>query len=301
MTLCICWREDEHTVHFASDSRLSLGGNAIDIGAKVLRVDAHIEPATPARDGADPAASAEPEPTYSLQLGFAVAGGALAALTLADALGHLLRRLQYGPMDPSMDSVAITVMKFFSAVRSEFVQVLFENGEFEFALGGWCPVNRRTRIFKFDIKSEGYRLTVDHDEVLLNDKDSIAFGSGRPKYEERRKAGVSYLDALKEVIDDPNWQTVGGFVQYGRFGPRGHGFQLMAVRDYLICEAEKVVKSGVVFRGLPLYGNAPHGFEGGLAIAQRVLDPFRARLETIRDRGYVLDELGPCGVNGSQS
>lgn len=299
MTLCICWREDEHTVHFASDSRLNLGGNAIDIGAKVLRVDARIEPAVPARDGSDQGASKEPEPTYSLQLGFAVAGGALAALTLVDALGHLLRRLQYGPMDPSMDSVAMTVMKFFNAVRSEFVRVLFDNGEFMFALGGRCPVNQRTRVFKFDIRLEGDGLAVDHEEVLRNQNDVIAFGSGRKAYEKRSKTGASHLDALKDVMEAPACPTVGGFVQYGRFGPHGHGFQLMAVHDYRICEAEKVIKSGVVFRGLPLYGTAPQGFEGGLAIPQRVLDPFRERLKDFDERGFAFEEFGRCGGDGA--
>jgi hypothetical protein len=279
LTVCLCWRDRNQRVHFAADSRLSWRNThtRVDIGPKVLRVDSRIT---------GPANTTEDDfPSYAVQLGFACAGNALGALTLFDSLGHLLRKLQYGPMDPSMRSVAATVAKVFRAVAAHFTAALFADGQFLFAMGGHCPVENKTRVFYFTASPADGRIDVLVEEILL-DSDVFVFGSGRQAVESRLETGIQPLLALKETIEDEDERSVGGFVQYGMFSPAEKEFRLYSVHDYVVDHQDRVIWTGHVFRGLPLYGAPPPGQEMGLVVAQSIILPFQDQIQRYLADGY---------------
>lgn len=277
MTLCICWRTNG-VVQFAADSRLNFTGSntPVDLGAKIVRIISRIRPANGLPD--------KQYPSYELQLGLAYAGGALTALTLVEGLRHLLSRLQYGPglIDPSLDSLAITVTKFFSSVSASFGRVLCKDSITTFALGGRCPVKDCVRVFRFELVPAG-----DHMQATFVEEElttPLLLGSGSSAAQRQLDAGACPLDTLKAVIEDDAVRTVGGTVQYGSFR---RGFTLYAVQDYILDELAKEIHIGFFFRGIPLLAAEPPEFTGGLAVAQKIILPFQRQIDEHLRAGFV--------------
>jgi hypothetical protein len=220
---------------------------------------------------------------FDLQLGMAYAGGALTALTLVEALHHLLGDLQYAPgmTDASLDSVANTIAKFFRHVSAKFGEVLDKNAITTFALGGRCPVQKKVRVFSFRIVPSGSAMNAEFTEEDLD--EPLVLGAGSDAARARLRAGGTPLEALKDVIEDNSVPSVGGTVQYGRFD---EGFKLFSVQDYWTDLATREIHVGFFFRGIPFL-DEPEEFMGSLFVPQTAILPFQARIKRHIEDGYA--------------
>ena len=217
MTLCIAWRSNG-TVHFASDSRLTVANNSFaDVGIKVLALPITIH---------DPAQSGNNAPrtvAHCAELGMCFAGSAVNSLTIKESVVEVIKSLQYAPgyTDISMAGVANFIFTVYRMISREVCQsALGLNGIASLLIGGQCMESKNLRVFHLSTNNSN-----NHDITeVLTDKDHVFIGSGAKVAEDnlpQHPTDLDYINVLKLVIDDVNIPTVGGHIQYGRFkGPK---------------------------------------------------------------------------------
>lgn len=134
MTLCIAWRNNG-TVHFASDSRLTMATNSYaDVGIKVMSLPYTV--LEPAGQGDKQRAIA-----FTGDLGLCFAGSAVSSLTLKEAIVEVLKTLQYAPgyTDTSMAGIADFIFTAYKIVSREICRTaLGPNGRASILVGGVC-------------------------------------------------------------------------------------------------------------------------------------------------------------------
>jgi len=213
VTLCMAWRRDG-TVHFASDSRLTVATNSYaDVGIKVLSLPFTV--LQPAQSGSNqPQAIA-----FSGQLGMCFAGSAVSSLTLKESVVEILRSLQHAPgyTDTSMAGLANFVFTAYKMVSRTVCQTaLGANGRASILIGGMCQELGYVRVFHLSTDSSN----IHSIKEVLTDKEHEFIGSGKDAAENdlpQTPADGDYFNVLKSVIDDATIPNVGGQVQYGCF------------------------------------------------------------------------------------
>jgi hypothetical protein len=171
VTLCMAWR-DRETVHFASDSRLTLAQNSYaDVGMKVLALPYQVfEPAGSDDVSSRPVAQAG-------QLGMCFAGSAVNSLTIKESLVELLKSLQRVPQytDTSMAGVARFAFTAYKLISREVCKtVLGPNGRADILIGGMCSEGRRIRVFRLSTDDQNVATL---EEVLMAPGDCVLMGS----------------------------------------------------------------------------------------------------------------------------
>lgn len=221
MTLCIVWNRGGN-IHFASDSRGTSNGHAIDAVIKVLRIPYRISGAADA--GQTPPVLAEGE------IGMAAAGGTLVAMMTKEALVELVRNMQgvQGHNTFGMDEIASFLFEGFKEICSHFY-VMGQAGDTSVVIAGHCAATQKLRSFKME---HVWSLQKQFcNEVLANDGDVEYLGSGIQIATNFINGQLltqrTVLAAIQMVIDDPSIPGVGGNIQYGSF--RGSNFVVSGV------------------------------------------------------------------------
>ncbi|CAE6694371.1 hypothetical protein R69619_00405 [Paraburkholderia nemoris] len=213
MTLCVAWRCNR-TVHFASDSRLTLGQNSYaDVGIKVSTLPLTI---------LDPVQERTNVPrtvALNTDLGMCFAGSAVNSLMIKESIVEVLKSLQHAPgyTDSSMVGVANFVFKAYRMISKEVCKsALGANGRASLIIGGHCAETNTLRVFQLSTDAwNNHNMT----EILTN-KNHIFLGSGAAAAESnlpQRPTDLDYLNVLKSVIEDEAVPSVGGHIQYGCF------------------------------------------------------------------------------------
>jgi hypothetical protein len=213
VTLCATWRLDGN-VHFASDSRLTIGRTEADIAIKVVRVPYCISGPRNPDDSHDQIAQGD--------LGMCFAGSASGSMFLKESIVEVLSHLYAAPgyTDTSMENVAAFVFGAYRAVSRTLTQKIQERGLSTVVMAGYCAVQKRLRVFKLTTTRQN---EVSYREVLLTEGEYEFTGSGATAATERVNAlgraptSLDFVEVLKAVIDDPNVNSVGGKIQYGKF------------------------------------------------------------------------------------
>ena len=113
MTLCIVWRRN-NTIHFASDSRLTLATNSsADVGIKVMGL--------PYRIYAPSGIGQEPEVEREGEIGMCFAGSAVNSLMLKETVATIVRELQYVPgyNEPTVEAVARFIFRAYVVISKQ--------------------------------------------------------------------------------------------------------------------------------------------------------------------------------------
>src|ERR1039457_1073883 len=171
MTLCIAWKENNQ-IHFASDSRATIGLTEFDPCVKVVSVPVKILGPINTNDQ-------YPDQIYEQNIGLCFAGSFLNAYTIKETLIHTLSSLQAipGVTDVSMDQICNLISKFYGFVSKKLMRAIFDKGLSVLLVTGYCPKLSKIRTFKFDFHLNT-SLTTSCTEILLNNNDIEFVGSG---------------------------------------------------------------------------------------------------------------------------
>jgi hypothetical protein len=170
--------------------------------------------------------------TVRIPLGMAFAGSHLGAYVIKESLVEVLSRLQHvpGATEVSMDKIVKIAFHAYEKLSKKLCSTsIGKNGICEIFLTGFCPKKESVRAFKLSTVPS----TNTHScaEILLAGTSQIELsGSGKNAPSLLNNLKVNPLRALKDVIDDPGRNDVGGSFQYGICSP--HDFRIFC--EYLI-------------------------------------------------------------------
>ncbi|MEA9786472.1 hypothetical protein VDF90_04245 [Xanthomonas campestris pv. raphani] len=210
MTLCIAWKDADGNIHLASDSRITVANNSFeDVAVKLTRVSCEIFPPSSGISAG--------EGEIRISLGMAFAGSHLCAYVIKESLVEVLGRLQYvpGATEISMDKIAKLAFHAYEKLSKKICATsIGRKGICEIFLVGYCPKARFPRAFK--LSTDAQSNTHSCAEILRAHSMQVELsGSGKNAPSLQANLSTSPLRALKDVIDDPTRDDVGGAYQYG--------------------------------------------------------------------------------------
>lgn len=213
MTLCIAWR-DGSGVHFASDSRVKLAENSFaDVGVKVLSLPYQVlDPEDVENNGIRTVA-------FGGELGMCFAGSAINSFTVKESLAEVLKSLQHVPghTDTSMKGIASFIFAAYKVISQRICETAIgPNGRAEMLVGGFCQEQKSIRVFRFTTDDRNQHSYLE----VLTTTPHVLVGTGAKAAKNDMPLDpteLDYLNVLRSVIADPNVDSVGGNVQYGRF------------------------------------------------------------------------------------
>ncbi|WP_353100798.1 hypothetical protein [Myroides odoratus] len=275
MTLVIAHKVNNH-ISLSSDSRISFGtAGHIDYGIKVFSVPVKIYSPTITETNIT-------NLDYDYKLGLAVVGSAINAYTVKESVYEILQNLQYIPSqtDPSMEGIAKLVFKVFKKTTLDFGNIIQQNGICELILAGYCPIQKKVRIFKFSCDISKYPIEPFYEEILLNNTMEF-FGSGRTVANNIyiNNTALYPLHIIRQVIKNENVSSVGGGLQYGEFA--NNNFKIYGVEDYELNTDGTFKNYLYTLRGINLYKDDFQGEEDEFHIAYTFKRPFEEEINNI--------------------
>lgn len=213
----MAWRQDG-TVHFASDSRLTVAQNSYaDVGIKICTLPVTIY--NPAEEGRNTTRTI----AHQAVLGMCFAGSAVNSLTIKETVTEVLKSLQHVPgyTDISMKGIASFVFKVYEMISEKVTKTaLGSNGLASILIGGYCTTQKKVRVFHLNTD------TLFHQSIteVLTDQNYFFIGSGKKQAEDdlpQNPDDSDYLNILKSIINDVKFPSVGGNIQYGCFKESG--------------------------------------------------------------------------------
>jgi len=254
----MAWRS-EGRVHLASDSRIKLGeARFADVGIKVIAVPVVVTDTGGPEDNG-------PSIAFQQTYGLAYAGSLVNAGTFCELIGELLQHVQFVHREIPLTFVTICdfLVDYSSRISTEICAYMERRGRYEFFFTGKCPNSGRLHAAKFQFAYEGGDAMASYREILTEDQQFDAIGSGVNTARQRVQAVDmrSMLLVLNEVIESREIESVGGDLQYGSFTRDGHFNIYGIVRRTM----ERVVHDGRVYgpeeqriykyRGFQIYDN----------------------------------------------
>ena len=206
------WRSVDNIIHFASDSRVTIGSHRIDAGIKVLRIPYRIVGV--GENGNHPEIARG-------DIAMAASGASTIAMIIKEALVEILRTVQGIPEQNTfgMDEIANLLMRGFEEICRGFAVPLGKSSDIIIVFAGYCIDQRKLRAFK--MQHDGATNMQIINEVLEDIGGIEIYGSGarsgRIAFGAKPFSSKDALDALQEVIEDQNDPSVGGNIQYGSF------------------------------------------------------------------------------------
>jgi hypothetical protein len=222
----MAWRSNG-TVHFASDSRITVAGiSTVDVAIKVSCIPYQVvEPSYGATPG--PRAIAWPG-----ELGMCFAGSAINSLFMKESLVEIMRSIQYAPgfTDISMSGIMSYVFPIYEDISKQVcATVLGSRARADVIMGGRCARTSHVRVFH--LSTDDYNHS-SMTEILTTDRTHLFIGSGAQLAETHlpsRPTDADYLSALQCIINDPAVESVGGHMQYGCF--EGNAFRIFGIAE----------------------------------------------------------------------
>ena len=225
MSLCMAWKSND-TVHFASDSRLTLAQNSFaDVGIKISTLPITIY------DPVQENSHAPRTVAHNAVLGMCFAGSAINSLTIKESIAEVLKSLQHVPghTDMSMAGIANFVFKVYQIISKIICKTAIgPNGRASILIGGYCTEKRIVRAFHLSTDANNNHAI----EEVLTDHNHFFVGSGKIQAEDdlpQSPIEIDYFNILKSVIQDGSIPTVGGNIQYGCF--KDSGFVVYGIID----------------------------------------------------------------------
>lgn len=242
MTLIIAQRLNNQ-VSFSSDSRISFGSHGyFDKGIKIFNVPFKLK--GPAKTKED-IGKHEFEHNY----GMAIVGSSTNANTVKDSIIELLINTTYltNMSDVSIPSLGSIIFKVYKAVSEEITLFMGSNGLCEIIFGGYCLIQKRTRILRFSF-TVADKVEYHFEEILKDDGIGF-FGSGKDIAEEIWDAEKTLepLQVLKKVIVSEKDSKVGGPLQFGAFYDKD--FKILGVVETLVDENGETISTKQYRRG----------------------------------------------------
>lgn len=246
MTLCLAWK-DRDNIHFSSDSRISSSRDQyLDIAIKIFSIPVKIY---------SPMDSTTQVQTldYNHTIGMCFAGNTMNAYIIKETIYEVLQHLQYipGVNTISMNGLANVIKIFYEHYLSIICSILGIGGIASFFLAGYCPSERRIKVYKYTSESSVAPFIARMEYVL--EEEGIEYLGDGERYARdiiRLNADISKFSLIKEVINDNNVPSVGGNIQYGTF--EGDNFYIKGVQDY-IQERDGSIRLRYCLRGTDLY------------------------------------------------
>lgn len=213
MTLCIVWRQDD-TIKFVSDSRISFGPRPPqDCGIKVLRLPFRVSAPTDQNGIAPPISTGE--------LGLAIAGNAMSAYMVKEAIGEVIANMQGIPdyHDIGMDAIADVFFRGYKVIAKQMCISLGPDGRTCIVFAGHCVTQNRHRAFRMETDLSA---NMTCTETLLGNMDREVFGSGAAVADANKLltpvlGDKQVVDVMQQIIANPIHEGVGGNIQFGQF------------------------------------------------------------------------------------
>jgi hypothetical protein len=169
--------ESNGTVHFASDSRLTVAQNSYaDVAIKISTLPITIY------DPSEGNMSIPRTVAHNAVLGMCFAGSAVNSLTIKESVTEVLKGLQHVPgyTDISMNGIASFVFKVYQMISEEVSKTaLGSNGIASILIGGYCTVQNKVRVFHLSTDRCFYHTITE----VLTDRSYIFIGSGAQQAE----------------------------------------------------------------------------------------------------------------------
>lgn len=207
MTLVVMHRSAEpEAIMMYADSRVSAEHSPLtDAAAKLFPLPVTV--------------SNERQAVFRSSFGFAFAGSTLAAHSIyafaAAALQGL--RVERGKQIPALEEVAIFVATY---AKEYVVELGTRSGRLpqcEIAIGGYCPVSRKMRLFIARPQLSDAEVEMEFGELdITSHRHAYHLGSDQAWEAFRHATGSRGLEpahALESIILDPQFLGVGGSVQ----------------------------------------------------------------------------------------
>ncbi|MGJ0486572.1 MAG: hypothetical protein ACR65R_18840 [Methylomicrobium sp.] len=233
MTLVIAHKSNNH-ISLSSDSRITFEKSGyIDFGVKVFSVPVKIYSPTCSETGINTL-------EYNYNIGLAVVGSAMNAYIVKESVYEFLQNLQYMPdrTSLSMDGIVRLIFKVYQKTSLDLGQILCEKGMCQLIFTGYCPKQKKIRVFKFSTKIEKFPIEPFFEEILQSDGIEF-FGTGKNEAEKIFQDNFSLqnykesipLHIIRKVIQEGNIESVGGGLQYGEFNI-DNKFKIYGIEDY---------------------------------------------------------------------
>jgi len=278
MTLCIAWK-DKDIIHMASDSRLTFSRNPdryVDICPKVVSIPLIAKGPEPNKD----------DNQIRYNLGMCFTGSFINIYSLKEEISRILQSIQYVPgiSVVSMDIVCDIIQKFFTKISQDLRNILFKNGNASFIFAGFCPEAKTTKTFIFHLNNS-HSTQSEFNEILVSNNYEI-IGDGKDKAEQLiQEEYNSKFKAIKAIIEDNNYPTVGGNIQYGRFV--NENFQIFGVENYRLDIEEKIIKIYYDINGLELIDDQLS--TESITVKNSFIKPFEMEIKSLIDDGYRVE------------
>lgn len=203
-------------------------------GIKVLNIPIRIIGPTDAETN-------KSEVLYSHIGGLCFEGGYLGAYLVKEVISEVLSHLQTidSADNLTFKRIADVAFNFYSHVCASLAaQNSTSPHNAGFLLGGFCPAEKRIRVFRFSLTS---KMTPEICEVLLDSTDwYVTLGTGGKRFRELFEADLvkggirvhfQILQRIRSVIQDSSVPSVAGTVQYGEFDGTTKDFKLYGIAD----------------------------------------------------------------------
>jgi len=248
MTLSMAWRSEEN-IHLASDSRITFSSSAkVDCGIKVMAIPVKVSGVPLVKD------AKYSNVLFSRVYGFCYAGSLPNAATIKELLGELLQQVQFVPPPEllSFEKICEFIIEYCENISSQYCTFL-QDGECEFILAGYCPLDRYIKASKFSLRGSGITIKSQVASILTSGDPHYEFiGSGSAWASAFRDPNTydlqSFLLLLNRIIDEQVDEKVGGDIQYGRFNDN-KDFEVLGVARWSL----KHLKWTYAYRGFSLY------------------------------------------------
>lgn len=278
MTLVIA-QKFGNTISLSSDSRISFNnGGHIDFGIKIFSIPVKIFSPTDDKTGTSSL-------DYNYNLGLAVVGSTVNAYTIKESVSEILQHLQHVPRytNYSMDGISKLIFKVFEKTTKELASILQDQGLCQLILGGYCPKQKKIRIFKYSVEFTHQGIISTLDEILQNDGLEF-FGSCKTQAEmiSRNNIKLSPLQIIREIIKGGQVGSVGGGLQYGEFNE--NNFKIYGVVDYALDDDGDFKEYLFTLRGINLYRDEFEGTVSEFHISYTFKRPFEQEVNKILDK-----------------
>lgn len=227
MTLCLAWRKGKE-VFYASDSRLteqyqnrqdgSIEYNRLtDIAIKIMKINVKIDGPITCEGNSE-----IPSPKlYNSTYGVCYCGGQMMANLIANTLDEVLSSLQcFQLTNINIEKIADIAFKIYKTVTTEVLRDYQDpNATCKMLFSGHCPQTGtfKSYCFSYDCKKNECKFEIiDLKETPYYIGDSIAIDKAH-ELESNLSDVYTPIHLLRDIIKDPDYETVGGGIQIGRF------------------------------------------------------------------------------------